>query len=131
MRNDKRPSKGRVIECAKALNLPALKALLDAKPVLLHVTDRDGRNLLHLACSVPPAKVKVPASKAVRVVEWLLDRGLPIDAPVGRDACTPLFFAVARARSPGLVKLEDRAGISPRLKASRKRDKRFIAALAS
>jgi ankyrin repeat protein len=29
---------------------------------------------------------------------------LPVDVPVGRDACTPLFFAVARARNRHLVK---------------------------
>ena len=96
-------SKSRVIECAKALDLPALEALLEAKPALLNVTDREGRNLLHLACSAPAAKQKVSA--AAGVVDLLLDRGLEIDTPVGRDACTALFFAVARARSAPLVKL--------------------------
>ena len=98
-------SKTRIIECAKALDLPALKALLEAKPALLNVTDREGRNLLHLACSASPAKQKVSAAAAARVVDFLLDRGLDIDIPVGRDACTALFFAVARARSAALAKL--------------------------
>lgn len=96
-------SKSRIIECTKALDLVSLKALLDAKPALLNVTDRDGRNLLHLACSAPP--VKASAATAARIVNLLLDRGLAIDTPVGRDACTPLLFAVARARSATLVKL--------------------------
>ena len=30
---------------------------------------------------------------------------MAIDTPVGKDACTPLFFAVARARNPTLVRL--------------------------
>ena len=96
-------SKTRIIECTKTLDLASLKALLDAKRALLNVTDREGRNLLHLACSAPNARAK--AENAARVVNLLLDRGLAIDTPVGRDACTPLFFAVARARSPTLVKL--------------------------
>jgi hypothetical protein len=37
-------------------------------------------------------------------VNFLLDQGCDIDAPVGRDKCTALFFAVARARNPVLVK---------------------------
>ena len=97
-------SKSRIIERVKALDLPSLKVLLDAKPALLQVTDRDGRNLLHIACSVPSAK-GVPEADAARVVNFLLDRGLAIDTPVGRDSCTALFFAVARARSRTLVKL--------------------------
>lgn len=102
-------SKSRIIERVKALDLPSLKVLLDAKPVLLHVTDREGRNLLHLACSVPPAK-NGPAADATRVVDFLLDRGLAIDTPVGRDSCPALFFAVARARNRALVKLLLRRG---------------------
>ena len=97
--------KGRIIEAAKALDLPSLKALLDDKPALLTTTDRDGRNLLHLACSASATKQNVSAAGAARVVTLLLDRGLPVDTPVGRDACTALFFAVARARSATLAKL--------------------------
>jgi ankyrin repeat protein len=97
-------SKGRIIEAAKALDLPALKKLLEAKPALVNVTDRDGRNLLHLVCSASPAKQRVSTAVAARLIDLLLDRGLKIDAPVGRDACTPLFFAVARARNLGMVK---------------------------
>jgi ankyrin repeat protein len=36
---------------------------------------------------------------------FLLDRGLEIDVAVGADACTALFFAVARARNQTLIKL--------------------------
>jgi ankyrin repeat protein len=70
-------------------------------------------------------------------------------------SATALFFAVARARNPTLVRLllergakptaapggglvehgasadvRDNDGVSPRLRASRKRDKRFFRALA-
>jgi len=97
-------SKSRIIERVKALDLPSVKALLNAKRELLHVTDREGRNLLHIACTVPSAN-GVTAAAAARVVAFLLDQGLEIDTPVGRDSCTALFFAVARARSQSVVKL--------------------------
>ena len=103
-------SKTRLIECAKTLDLESIKALLEAKPTLLTVTDRQGRNLLHLACSASCANLGVSEAKATRVVNFLLDRGLEIDSPVGRDACTPLFFAVARGRNPTLAKLLIRRG---------------------
>jgi hypothetical protein len=98
-------SKTRLIESVANLDLESTKKLLEAKPELLTVTDRQGRNLLHLACSASCAKLKVPEAASARMVNFLLDRGLDIDLPVGRDACTALFFAVARARNPTLVKL--------------------------
>ena len=97
--------KTRIIEATKALDLPSIKFLLMAKPALLEVKDRTGRNLLHIACSVSCKALGVPESAAARVVTFLLDRGMAIDTPVGKDACTPLFFAVARARNPTLVRL--------------------------
>ncbi len=103
-------SKSRIIASVQALDLRSLKSLLDAKPTLIGVTDREGRNLLHLACSASPAKMQVSEADAARVVNVLLDRGFDVDAPVGKDACTPLFFAVARARSAPLVKLLLRRG---------------------
>jgi ankyrin repeat protein len=93
-------SKTALIVAVKNLDLAATKKILDEKPALLSVTDRQGRNLLHLACSVP----SVPSVVQIRFVEYLLDRGFEIDLPIGKDNVTPLFFAVARARSPKLVK---------------------------
>jgi len=88
-------SKTRIIDAVKKSDLQSTKELLRAKPELLTVTERDGRNLLHLACSQGG-----PA--AVRMAKFLLDRGLPIDEP-GPERCTPLFFAV-RGRNRPLVK---------------------------
>src|SRR5437764_1114408 len=92
-------SKSRIIAAAQSLDVASVRDLLDAKPSLLAATDRQGRNLLHIACcaSTKPG--------AARLVGLLLDHGMDIDAPVGRDACTPLFFAVARGRNPTVVKL--------------------------
>ena len=79
--------------------------MLEAKPALLKATDRQGRTLLHLACSADCASLGVPESESARMVNFLLDRGLDIDIPIGRDKVTPLFAAVARGRNPTLVKL--------------------------
>jgi ankyrin repeat protein len=107
-------SKTRIIEAAKNLDLDAIRQLLDAKPSLLTVTDRRGFNLLHLACSASCAKLGVSEAVSARVVNLLLDRGLDIESPVGRDACTVLFFAVARGRNPTLVKLLIKRGAQVR-----------------
>jgi len=102
-----------VIESIKQLKLDAAKRLLNAEPSLLTVTDRDGRNLLHLACSASPEARGVSNATQARLVSFLLDRGFDIDLPVGKDACTALFFAVARARNPTLVKLLIERGAKP------------------
>src|SRR5262249_41924645 len=106
-------SKTRIIASVQNLDLQATKVLLSAKPSLLAVTDRQGRNLLHLACSAPCARLKLSESASARLVNFLLDRGLDIESAVGRDACTPLFFAVARGRNPTLVKLLIKRGAKP------------------
>lgn len=97
-------SKAAVLAAAKRLDLKTTKGLLAARPELLEVVDRSGQNVLHLACAASPEKLGLPAAAQTRYVRFLLERGAAIDAPVGRDACTPLFFAVARARNRQLVK---------------------------
>jgi ankyrin repeat protein len=99
-----RTSKSATIEAVKQLDLDAVRTILDAKPSLLAVTDAGGRNLLHLACAVRTSKLKRLMKAQVRLADLLLDRGLAIDEPYGRDQCTPLFEAVARARNLDLVK---------------------------
>jgi ankyrin repeat protein len=97
-------SKTRIIESVKRLNLATTRALLDAKPQLLAVRNRQELNLLHLACSASCERLKVPETDAVRMVRFLLDRGMDIEEQVGRDRCPPLFFAVASGRNPAVVK---------------------------
>jgi ankyrin repeat protein len=106
-------SKTRIIDAVRRLDLKAVTSLLERDPRLLHVTDRRGFTLLHLACCASPAQLKVPESASVRMANALLDRGLELEARVGRDACTPLFFAVQRARSPALVKALIARGARP------------------
>jgi ankyrin repeat protein len=97
-------SKTRIIDSVKRLDIESAGALLNEKPELIGVTDQGGRNLLHIACSASARKLKVADAVATRMATLLLDRGIEIDVTVGRDACTALFFAVARARNPVLVK---------------------------
>lgn len=100
-------SKARIIEAVQQLDLEAARMLLEAKPALLTVVNRRGRNLLHLACGADCARLEVPQSEAVRMVRHLLDLGMDIEAPglSGRDPCPPLFFAVAFGRNPRVVRL--------------------------
>ena len=110
----RRPSKPAVLEAAKALELAELRRLLRESPSLVSATDREGRTLLHLACMTQPRRSGIRPSTQVKVVEYLLGLGLSIDQPWGKDRCTPLFEAVARARNPKLVKflLEQGASVA-------------------
>jgi ankyrin repeat protein len=99
-----RASKTRLIEAVRALDLESVRDQLDAKPSLIGVTDRQGRNLLHLACAASSRELGVPAATPLRVADVLLERGIEIDEPYGRDKCTAFFEAVARARNPALVR---------------------------
>ena len=98
-------SKTALIAAVERLDLPTARQLLRRTPSLRSVVDRQGRNLLHLACSVPPLKRGPSEAAQSRTVAFLLDEGFEVDLPMGRDHCTPLFFAVARARNLALVKL--------------------------
>jgi ankyrin repeat protein len=88
----------------KGLDVDRVVEILDADPSLLRVTDDRDRNLLHLACAVLPSTTGRSRDAQVRLAGILLDRGMPIDKPYGRDNCTALFEAVARARNLDLVK---------------------------
>ena len=104
-----RASKTGAIDAVRGLDVDAAGAILDANPSLLTSTGPGDRNLLHLACAVRTTSAKSRALQ-VRLADLLLDRGLPIDEPYGRDACTALFEAVARARNIELVRFLLRRG---------------------
>ena len=103
-------SKTVLIDALQHLNLDKTRQLLDAKPALLGVTDRQGRNLLHLASSASPEKLGKTEATQVRLVTFLLEQGFAFDEQVGKDKCTALFFAVSRARNPSLIKMLLRRG---------------------
>lgn len=108
-------SKTRLLEAVQKLDLTTTKALLKTKPALLNVWNRQGRNILHLACGANVKKLGVPEIKAARLVDFLIDQGLEIEEPglSGRDPCTPLFFAVAFGRNLTVVKLLIKRGARP------------------
>jgi len=108
-------SKTAIIEAVKALDVDAVRTLLDGKPGLLTATDRRGFNLLHLTCSVPCADLGIAESVSARMAKLLLDRGLDVEStlPDSQDRCTALFFAVARGRNVTLAKLLIRRGAKP------------------
>lgn len=100
-------SKTKLFEAVKRLDLQETKAILDAKPALLKVWNERGRNLLHIACSVDCNAIGQPKSAAVRMVAFLLDRGLDVeqDGGAGQDLCKPIWFATAKGRNKPVVKL--------------------------
>src|SRR5687767_12108248 len=110
-------SKTRVVEAVQRLDLPAVKQLLKAKPSLLSVKNRQGRNLLHLACGASCKKLGVPESAAARMVSYLLDLGMDIEEEglSARDPVTPLWFAVCFGRNITVVKLLIKRGAKPQL----------------
>jgi ankyrin repeat protein len=99
-------SKARILDAVGRLDLAEVRKLLDEKPALAEVRDRQDRNLLHVACCASG-----PGS--LRMATFLLDRGFDVEAFSGRDRCTPLFFAIARARKPKLAKLLIDRGAKP------------------
>lgn len=99
-----RASKTGAIDAVRSLDVDAVTAILDADPSLLTATGAGDRTLLHVACGVPVTSARSRALQ-VRLAGLLLDRGIAIDQPYGRDRCTALFEAVARARNIDLVKV--------------------------
>jgi ankyrin repeat protein len=98
-------SKTALIESVKQLAIENTKRILAERPDLLHVTDRQGRNLLHIASAASTQRLGKSKATQVRLVSYLLDQGFEIDLTFGKDDVTALFAAVARARNPLLVKL--------------------------
>ncbi len=99
-------SKARILDAVQRLDVEAVRQLLDQKPALANARDRKDRNLLHVACCATGEGGRQMAS-------FLLDRGFELEEPFGRDRCTPLFLAVARARNPKLVKFLIDRGAKP------------------
>lgn len=108
-------SKTRIIDAVKALDLGQVKRILKEKPELVRVWNNQGRNLLHLACSIDCEELKLPESTATRMVAFLLDQGLDIEQEggSGSDPCKPIWFAVCRGRNHALVKYLIKRGAEP------------------
>ena len=108
-------SKTRLFEAIKSLDLKQTKKILEAKPELLKVWNDQGRNLLHLACSVDCTDLGKPESASARMVAFFLDSGFDIEEEggAGSDLCRPIWFAVAKGRNLTVVKLLLGRGAQP------------------
>lgn len=108
-------SKTRLIEAVKMLDLKETKRILEAKPELARVWNDQGRNLLHIACSVDCEDIGKPKSAAVTMVAFLLDRGFDFEQSggAGPDLCPPIWFATAKGRNKPVVKLLLDRGAKP------------------
>jgi ankyrin repeat protein len=108
-------SKTRLFDAIRNLDLAETKKILDAKPELAAVRSDQGRNLLHIACSVDCEAIGKPKSAAVKMVSFLLDRGFDIheEGGAGPDLCKPIWFATAKGRNKPLVKLLLDRGAKP------------------
>ncbi len=109
-------SKTSLLESVRNLDVDACKALLKPQPSLLRVTDRQGRNLLHLACSASCKELQVSEAVSARLVNFLLDLGLDANTTLSsaRPHTNAVWFAVARGRNATLVKLLVKRGATPR-----------------
>ena len=107
-------SKTRLFQAVKHLDLEETRTILDGTPALLSVHEQ-GRNLLHVACSVDCKKLNKPEAAAARFVAFLLDRGLDIEEEggAGADLCKPIWFATAKGRNKPLVKMLLDRGATP------------------
>jgi ankyrin repeat protein len=108
-------SKTRLFDAVKNLDLAATKKILEAKPELEQVRNDQGRNLLHIACSVDCGDIGKPKSAAVKMVTFLLDRGFDIEEEggAGPDLCKPIWFATAKGRNKPVVQLLLDRGATP------------------
>ena len=99
------PSKTAVFEAAKAWDVAALRALLEASPTLARATNSKGRTALHLACAVKPDSGTLGEPSGLETVAVLLKVGadLEAEAPMDEDEgdfrATPLWYSVARGEN--------------------------------
>lgn len=107
-------SKTRLFQAVKAVDLDAVKALLEASPALREVKDERRRSALHLLCGLP-AHEKTRA-RALKLAEYLLGVGFDVNAPAfveGAFQATPLWYAISRGRNLPLARLLLKDGSTP------------------
>ena len=108
-------SKTRLAQSIKALDLAAVKGLLEADPKLRDVRDERGRNALHLLCAQPSTEKTVSRSR--KLAEYLVDTGFDVNQPAFVEGtafkATPLWFSLSRGRNIALARLLLERGSSP------------------
>jgi ankyrin repeat protein len=108
-------SKARLFQSIKALDLDAVRAVLEAHPELRGARDERGRDALHLLCGRPcPGKATVGSLK---LAEYLLDAGFDVNRPAFVEGAafkaTPLWYSISRGRNLALARLLLRRGSTP------------------
>lgn len=110
-------SKTRMLQLVKDLDWKATRDSLREDPKLVDFRDERGRNWLHLACMVNVKKRKLKSSDQLKTVRVLLDVGFNVDDAAFTEGCgwkaTPVWHAVARAKSHELVKFLLDRGADP------------------
>ncbi len=107
-------SKTRLLQCIKALDLEAVRSILEVHPDLRHAKDERGRNALHLLCSLPANEKTRPRS--LSLAQYLLGVGSDINEPVfveGAFQATPLWYAISRGRNLPMAELLLKSGSTP------------------
>jgi uncharacterized protein len=107
-------SKTRLFQSIKALDVPAVTALLEKNPDLIRATDDRRRNPLHFLCSLP-ADPKTSA-RALTLARRLLAAGLDVNAPAfveGAFQATPLWYSISRGKNLPLARLLLKHGSTP------------------
>jgi ankyrin repeat protein len=108
-------SKARLFQSIKALDLAAVRSLLEAHPALRDARDERGRNALHLLCARPCTEKTVPQS--LKLAEYLLGAGFDVNVPAFVEGsafkATPLWYSLSRGRNIAMARLLLRKGSSP------------------
>jgi len=124
------PSKTRMAKLVKDLDWKAIRDDLAEAPELADFRDERGRSWLHLACMVNVAERKLKSSDQLKTVRVLLDAGFGVDDVAFTEGlswkATPVWHAVARARSHALVKLLLERGANPNYSLFAAADARMI-----
>ena len=103
------PSKTAFFAAAKNWDAASVSATLAQAPQFLHATDPQGRNALHLACSVKPGGTQLAEPHGLKTVTALLAAGadlegeVPMDGDEGDFRATALWYAVARGENVPLA----------------------------
>jgi len=106
-------SKTSLTEAVRSLRWRQVQTDLAARPDLLNVPDRRGRNWLHLACATRSES----SEDSIRTTDLLLGLGLGLEDAAfteGEWRATPLWFAIAHGRNFTLAEHLLKLGSTPR-----------------
>jgi len=113
-----KPSRTALFDATKRWDVARVKALLKAAPELVSATDPNGRQALHIACAVKPAKGRGDPN-GIKTVTALLAAGadleahVPMPAEEGDFRANPVWYASSRGRNLVLVKFLLKRGGDP------------------